>query len=45
MKGIIYAILDDEKFYIGATTTTIEQRMASHKSLSKNPCKKKLKII
>ena len=44
MKGLIYAILIDEKFYIGATTTSIEKRMISHKSLSRNPCKKNSKL-
>ena len=44
MKGIIYAILDDEYFYFGSTTTSIEERIKSHISLSKNPSKKNAKL-
>jgi hypothetical protein len=30
-KGIIYAILDEEYFYIGSTTKSIEERIQQHK--------------
>ena len=29
--GIIYAILDEEYFYIGSTTKSIEERIQQHK--------------
>jgi hypothetical protein len=34
IKGVVYAILDDEYFYIGSTTKPIEERMYNHKMAS-----------
>ena len=35
MKGIIYAILDDEYFYIGSTTQSMEEQIKKHITDSK----------
>ena len=43
-KGIIYAILDDEYFYIGSTVKTVEQRIQQHK-MQKNSKTKLYKYI
>jgi len=43
-KGKIYAILDDEYFYIGSTVKTVEQRIQQHK-MQKNSKTKLYKYI
>ena len=40
ISGTIYAIIDNEYFYIGSTTQTIESRIGLHISASKNSSKK-----
>jgi len=44
ISGRIYAILDDEYYYIGSTTRTLEERMVSHISASKSPSHKYSKL-
>jgi len=43
ITGIIYAIIDDGYFYIGSTIQSLEKRLISHISCSKNE-KFKLKL-
>ena len=44
-KGIIYAILDEEYFYIGSTTKSIEERINKHILESKTKVIKLYKYI
>jgi Uri superfamily endonuclease len=44
ISGTIYAIIDDDYFYIGSTTKTLEERIQQHIKDSKTKSKKYSKL-
>jgi Uri superfamily endonuclease len=44
ISGTIYAIIDDDYFYIGSTTKTLEERIQQHIKQSKTKSKKYSKL-